>query len=198
MNRFPHWFAILAMTSCLVPVELGAGELARAPLKLRFEPLFILQAVARQMNVTLRPDIAVPEILFESTTPLRRFREAIAPQWGFEPHVFTNAYAVATNEIYLTDHAAYYKRGNRTLDDSLAHEFAHYLQARYFYAGLDDPSLELDAIAVQERFKEAHILSSTAMAPRLNIARYDFQASLGPLQGETDWTFILEGDRHVD
>lgn len=48
----------------------------------------------------------MPAIRFESTASLRRFQKAIAVQWGFELHVFTNAYAVATNEIYLVDDAA--------------------------------------------------------------------------------------------
>lgn len=200
MNRFSHWSAILVMAVCLVPNGLGAGELSFVPLKLRFDPRFILEVVARQMNVTLRPGIPVPEILLESTTPLRRFQKAIATQWGFEPHVFANAYAVATNEIYLMDHAAYYARRNRTLDDSLAHEYAHYLQVCYFNADLADPSLEIDAIAVQEGFKAAHTASITAMAAQVKPTQYDLHASVaaGTLQQEKDWKFIQEGDRNVD
>jgi len=42
--------------------------------------------------------------------------------------MFANVYVMARNEIYLMDDAGYYRRIRRTLDESLAHEFAHYLQ----------------------------------------------------------------------
>jgi hypothetical protein len=157
MSRFCRWVAILAMAACLTPAT--AGETARAvqPAKLRFDPQFILAEVARRMNVTLRPELPVPAVFFESTTPLRQFQDAIAPQWRIRPHVFANAYSAARNEIYLIDEAAYYTRFGRTLDDSLAHEFAHYLQVHYLKADLEDPSLEAEAVAVQHEFQRAHV-----------------------------------------
>ena len=39
---------------------------------------------------------------------------------------------IVRNEIDLGDGETYYRRLNRTLDDSLAHELVHYIQARYF------------------------------------------------------------------
>ena len=164
MSRFSRWPVVLVMI-LWVPLS-SAHESSPPPMKLRFDPRYILEVVARQMNVTLRSDIPVPEVLLESTTPLRRFQEAINSQWGFRPHVFANAYAVARNEIYLLDHPAYYNRRNRTLDDSLAHEFAHYLQVHYFNADLADPSCEIDAVAVQERFRDVHLASVVAAARR--------------------------------
>jgi len=132
------------------------GDVDSLPLRLRFDPLFILEAVARRMNVALRPEIPFPEILLESTTSLGRFQNAIELQWGFRPHVFANAYAVARNEIYLINSASYYARLNRTLDDSLAHEFAHYIQSRYLNADLAHDACEFDAIAIQEWFRGVH------------------------------------------
>lgn len=166
MNRFLRWSAIIAMTVGLNPGGAGAADLAPRPIKLRFDPHYILETVARQMNVTLRPEIPVPAVHFESATPLRRFQEAIATQWGFRPHVFVNAYAVARNEIYLMDDATYYVRRKRALDDSLAHEFAHYIQVRCLNADLADHSWESDAVAVQESFKEGHPASMRAEAAR--------------------------------
>jgi hypothetical protein len=157
MGRFCRWVAILAMAACLTPATAGETAAAVQPAKLRFDPQFILAEVARRMNVTLRPELPVPAVFFESSTPLRQFQEAIAPQWRFRPHVFANAYAAARNEIYLIDEAAYYKRFGRTLDDSLAHEFAHYLQVHYLKADLEDPSLETEAVAVQHEFQRAHV-----------------------------------------
>jgi hypothetical protein len=52
-------------------------------------------------------------------------------QWRLEPRSVSTTYAIARNEIYLLDDASYYVRYRRTLDDSLAHELVHYLQATY-------------------------------------------------------------------
>lgn len=164
MNRFLRWAAVLAITVYLTPTWAGAGELPLLPMKLKYDPSYILETVAREMNVTLRPDIPVPAIFIESATPLKRFQEAISTQWKFRPHVFANAYAVARNEIYLMDDASYYARRKRTLDDSLAHELAHYIQVRYLNADLADPSWENDAVAVQDRFREGHAASISADA----------------------------------
>jgi hypothetical protein len=65
-----------------------------------------------------------------------------------------NVYVVARNEIYLSDDAGYYRRLRRTLDESLAHEFAHYLQVRYFGANLADESCETEAVAMQIAFRD--------------------------------------------
>jgi hypothetical protein len=164
MRRFCRWFAILAMAACLTPAIAGETGRAAPPAKLRFDPQFILAEVARRMNVTLRPEIPVPAVFFESTTSLRQFQDAIVVQWRFRPHVFANAYSAARNEIYLIDESAYYARAGRTLDDSLAHEFAHYLQVRYLNADLADPSLESDAVAVQHGFQRDHLYPERAEA----------------------------------
>ncbi len=166
MNRFCRWFAILAMAACLTPATAGETHRSVQPAKLRFDPQFILAEVARRMNITLRPEIPVPAVFFESTTPLRQFQDAIGAQWQFRPHVFANAYSASRNEIYLIDEAAYYKRFGRTLDDSLAHEFAHYLQVRYLKANLEDPSLESDAVALQREFQQNHMYPKRAEAGR--------------------------------
>jgi len=126
-----------------------------APMRLRRDPQQILEAVARRMNVTLRADVALPRIYFESTTPLEQFQDAIAPQWHFRPPLFANAYVAERNEIYLMDDPAYYRRMRRTLDESLAHEFAHYLQVNYFAANLADETCENEAVAVQMAFRLA-------------------------------------------
>jgi hypothetical protein len=167
MHRLRRWVALLALAACLAPAVAGETDRAAPPAKLRFEPQFVLAEVARRMNITLRPEVPVPAVFLESSTPLRQFQDAIAAQWQFRPHVFANAYAVGRNEIYLIDDASYYKRVGRTIDDSLAHEFAHYLQVRYLNADLEDPSLETEAIAVQHEFQRAHVYTrSVAARPR--------------------------------
>ena len=156
LSRLLRWSALALLTLYITTAGFAEGDTRPHRMRLHHDPHFILQAVARAMNVTLRPDIPAPEILLESTTPLRRFQEAISAQWGFRPHVFTNAYAVRSNEIYLTDDPAYYRRLKRTLDESLAHELAHYLQMRYLNADLAEESLENDAVAIQVWFSAAH------------------------------------------
>jgi hypothetical protein len=146
----------------LTPAVAGEEASALQPAKLRFDAQFILAQVARRMNVELRPGIPVPAIFIESATPLRQFQDAIGAQWGFRPDVFTNAYAVARNEIYLTDDASYYAKLGRTLDDSLAHEFAHYVQVRYLNANIEDPTLETEAVAVQRGFQHDHMYPARA------------------------------------
>jgi hypothetical protein len=164
MNRFCRWLAMLAMAICLAPAVADEATASARPAKLRFDPQFILAEVALRMNVTLRPGIPVPAIYVESATPLRQFQDAIGPQWQLRPHVFANAYVAARNEIYLIDDAAYYARSGRTIDDSLAHEFAHYLQVMYQRSDIADPGLEAEAVAVQRAFQQHHVHPTRAAA----------------------------------
>lgn len=164
MNRFSRWSVVFTMAASLIHATAGMGGTSPTPSKLRYDPRYILEAVAREMNVTLRPEIPVPAVFLQSATPLRRFQDALATQWGFRPHVFANAYAVARNEIYLMDDASYYARLNRTLDDSLAHELTHYIQVHYFNADLAEEPCELDAISVQQWFRQAHPLRLAAQS----------------------------------
>ena len=154
-SPFLRWSVGFAM-SMLFNADVSAGGARAAPVTLRLDPYVILHQVARQMNVTLRPDVPLPIIFLESNTPLRQFQQAIAPQWKFRPHVFANAYAVERNEIYLSDDPRYYRKRNRTLDDSLAHEFVHYIQVRYRNDSLADDDCEMEAITVQLAFIESN------------------------------------------
>src|SRR5512134_2186929 len=94
----------------------GADPTARA--RLQHDPRYILESVARQMNIKLRDDEPLPRIHFESSTPLAQFQDAVAPQWRFRPPMIANVYVIARNEIYLADDPAYYRRLHRTLDES--------------------------------------------------------------------------------
>lgn len=134
---------------------------ARAPARLCYSPGEILAAVAGQMQVDLKTDIPSPEILMASQTPLKRFQDAVEKQWGMRPDQILNAYAVPTNEIYLLDDPGYYVRLKRAIDDSLAHEFVHFLQVRYKNNPLDkdDDTPEMEAVSIQTWFRETFILS---------------------------------------
>ena len=147
------WLRALAFGAAVAIA--ASAAVAGDRVRLAADPAQMLREVARHMNVTLRDDVPAPVVLLESETPLRRFQDAIAAQWGFRPHTFANAYVASRNEIYLVDDASYYRRLRRTLDESLAHELAHYVQVRYFNADLSDPSSEIDAVAIQQRFRES-------------------------------------------
>ncbi len=146
----------LAMSSAAPSHYVGA-RIAR----LHHDPKFILEAVAQRMGITLRREAPVPEVLLESKTPLARLQAAAERQWGFRPRAFASAFALAVNEIYLIDDAAVYEQRGGTLDDALAHEFVHYLQATYQRASLHSDWSEFEAVAIQAWFRAEH------MQPRL-------------------------------
>jgi len=152
-----RWTSIAVLCGALLAATGRAGSGEPGRMTLHYEPRFILEEVARKMNVELRADEPLPTIHFESRTPLVRFQDAVAPQWKFRPPRFANVYVVARNEIYLTDDPGYYRRLHRSLDESLAHEFTHYVQVRYQGASLDDESAELQAVSVQYAFRDENI-----------------------------------------
>ncbi|MFC1679936.1 hypothetical protein ACFL2T_06980 [Elusimicrobiota bacterium] len=170
-----HWFRLIALalapsilwTSASAAVSLslaGAQEAARFALRGgadvgevtrgRYSPRCILMAVAHNMNVTLREDVPLPEILLESQTPLKVFQDSIEPQWGMRPSVFLNAYIPGENRVFLMDEAGYYRRTGRFIDDSLAHELVHFVQVKY----RGDMSMdESQAIWVQTWFRDNYM-----------------------------------------
>jgi hypothetical protein len=159
MNRFFRWAAAAAIAACLAPAvaeENVATAATAETVTLRFDPRFILDTVAERMKITLRPEVPLPGIFVESRTPLRQFQDAMEGQWQFRPPLIANSYSIATNEIYLSDDASFYRRFKRTLDDSLAHEFVHYLQARYLGEDLTSDGCELQAAEVQRWFRDEH------------------------------------------
>lgn len=158
MRPLERFAAALAAILAFLPSSADAAE----PLRPRLDPSFVLAQVAARLGVRLDPQAPPPAVHLESDTPIARFQEAIGGQWGFRPHAFGNAYAVERNEIYLIDDPSYYARLGRTIDESLAHELAHYVQVRYLDADLAVPSWEDDAIAVQHWFRATHLRSTQA------------------------------------
>jgi hypothetical protein len=157
LQRFFRWSAAAVALACLAPAVAGDNVEMAAPVKLRFEPRFILDTVAERMEVKLRADVPLPAIFLESTTPLRQFQDAMEGQWQFRPPLIANSYSIATNEIYLSDEASFYRRFKRTLDDSLAHEFVHYIQARYHGEDLTHDGCELQAAEIQRWFRDEYV-----------------------------------------
>jgi len=127
-----------------------------ATASLKYSTGFLLEKVLEKKRLVKRADIPEPKIYFSSKTPLKQFQDAIEKQWGFRPVSITNAFAVNNNEIYIMDDADYYSKLGRCMDDSLVHEYVHYLQVKYLNWDLNDDSLEWDAIDIQTEFRSAY------------------------------------------
>ncbi len=132
------------------------AEAARKPAKLKYSLDFLLEKTLEMKKLTKRDDVEVPKFYFKSNTPLKQFQDALEKQWGFRPDVFTNAFAVDNNEVYILDDADYYRRNKRCMDDSVVHELVHYLQVKYQNWDLSDESLEWDAIDKQTEFRNIY------------------------------------------
>lgn len=130
-----------------------------------------LQAVASKMQLALRAEIPEPWLILKSGTTLQEFQTAVERQWGFKPDVVTNVYIHSINTIYLANDASFYGGANgRTLDESVAHELAHYLQVKYRGDLQDSQSerLEMEAIEIQRWFRETYM--KAGLSPCLSIA----------------------------
>ena len=157
MRQFARQTVAVFFTLALVSSILQAAEPPRAePRALRLDPQVTLKSVARRMGVEVDPGIPVPTIRFESVTSLVRFQDVTERQWGFRPERFVNAFVADTNEIYLIDDPAYYSAAGRTMDDALAHELVHYVQARYGRANLSDWA-ECEAVEIQAWFRAEYL-----------------------------------------
>ncbi|MBC7714460.1 MAG: hypothetical protein H7177_14035 [Rhizobacter sp.] len=126
---------------------------AKTPATLKYPVDFLFSKVLEKKHQTKNNSIPMPKIFFESKTPLKQFQDAIEKQWGMRPDVFTNAYALENNEIYILDDSSYYEEQKRCMDDSLVHELVHYVQVKYLNWDINDESLEWDAIEIQTEFR---------------------------------------------
>jgi hypothetical protein len=189
MNRFIRWSAVFALAAaCLNSAAADEGASLAASVKLRFDPRFILEAVAQRMNIRLREEVPLPAIFLESAIPLRQFQDAMEAQWSFRPPLVANSYSIASNEIYLSDDASFYRRLKRTLDDSLAHEFVHYIQAMYLREDLTTDGCEIQAAEIQHWFREAYARRDVAGEDAVGSGRLAGTAQACILAQEKDGT----------
>ncbi|MBI5596395.1 MAG: hypothetical protein HY928_09940 [Elusimicrobia bacterium] len=161
------------MRALLASVLLAAtASAAVQPMPLRHDPKCVLEAVAFAMNVRIDPARPLPSIQLETKTPLAEFQRAAKEQWGTEPDVFTNLYWAAEEKIFLIEDVGYYTRLRRDIADSLAHEYAHYVQVHYKgYKPQDLGWGEDEAIHIQTWFRDNYIRGTApagapACAPR--------------------------------
>ncbi|MBI4349149.1 MAG: hypothetical protein HY553_20090 [Elusimicrobia bacterium] len=135
----------------------------------RHELACTFAGVLEVMGQSPRPELPLPALRLQHRTPLSEFQDAVEPQWNLRPDVFLNAYAAARNEVFILTEADYYARLSRFVDDSIAHELAHYVQVRYRNIPIEhlDDSLEAEAIHVQTEFRERFLKTGVSpCAPR--------------------------------
>lgn len=149
--------ALLAALLALLPAAEAKAPIERMPL--RHDPACVLEAVAWAMNVRLDPAVPKPAIRLETQTPMKEFADAVEPQWGSRPEIFTNAYSPTANKIFLIEDAGYYTRLRRDIADSLAHEYVHYIQVKYKGTTIGDfgDAEESEAISWQTWFRDNYI-----------------------------------------
>lgn len=153
-----------SLTASSQRAEAPAPRVAR----LQHAPRDVLIAVAQRMGLRLRPTVPLPAIHLESRTPLERLQRVAERQWGVRPRKFMNVYAIEENAIYLIDDAAHLVRNRSTLDDALAHEFVHYLQANYRKDGFSTEWAEVEALGVQAWFRQT--FGATRLARNIQTA----------------------------
>jgi len=144
--------------------KIGSGKKSSTEtVKLRYEEKCILRLVAAEMKIPLKKEIPLPGIYFGSKVPFAQFLAAYRTQSDSDPNQVSNVYILKNNEIYLSDKAVYYGNFGRALDDSLAHEYVHYLQVKYRGYTIEDcdDNAENQAIHYQTLFREKYI----AVAP---------------------------------
>jgi hypothetical protein len=125
------------------------------------------QGVLAILGLKRKTDVPLPPVFLQSETPLKRYQDAVEPQWKFRPGVFANVYVARKNEIYLMNESAYYASKGRFVDDSLAHELTHYVQVKYLGVPMEemDDSLESQAVSVQTEFRERFMKTGLSPCP---------------------------------
>lgn len=115
----------------------------------------IFQLTLVEMETAPRSDVAVPRLRLEHETTMTEFQDAVEPGWGMRPDVFINVYTPASNQIFLMTAPGSYRNG-RSIFDSLAHEYVHFIQVKYKGIPLEyfGDSEEAQAVAVQTAFRQ--------------------------------------------
>lgn len=130
-----HWTTPIPWSSCAATcfAALALSIFAACAdeiVTLRHEARCILAAVAHHLGIALRSEVSPPAVRYSSTAPLSEFQSAVHTVSPLRPNAVSNTYIAGPNVIFLTDDPAYYQQG-RTLDDSLAHEYTHFIRNRY-------------------------------------------------------------------
>lgn len=131
----------------------------------------IFEAVAARMRAKVDPAKPLPRVKFKSSTGYEEFKsdyrtEYPDPFWTL-PDGIMNLLLPRTNIIYLDDLHQY--TNGRSVTESAAHEYAHYVQWNYLgadFASVDADRLEGDAIQVQFWFRESYLIPGLSPCSR--------------------------------
>lgn len=114
----------------------------------------ILEVLAKKMKITLDANKARPAIKPQDKITLEEYQDAVEKFWGWRPSAIVNVYNPVTNQIFLNTTVEFYLPRGRTIFDSLAHEYVHFLQLNYLGRDPDDSYNEDEAVEVQTWFRE--------------------------------------------
>ncbi|MBI5240743.1 MAG: hypothetical protein HY926_09745 [Elusimicrobia bacterium] len=177
MNKIPFLFAALlaapASAQQLPDLSAVQSQLSAAvkatPIKGYVQPRYDLQCVFTGvlaiMGKAAKADIPMPALYLQDKTPLKQLQDAVEPQWNMRPDMFVNVYSAAQNAVYVMNEAEYYRKLGRFVDDSIAHELAHYVQVKYRGIRIEDfdDGLEGEAVSVQTEFRDRYM--KTGVSP---------------------------------
>jgi len=141
-----------------------------APWPLRQRGECILEGVANRMGIQLKDAIPAPKVYFRSRTPLQAFQDAVEKVYGFRPSAFTNVYLDSENIIFVIDERDFYRHG-RSPEDSLAHEYVHFLQVKYkgYTRNDDQEMLEEQAVQIQTWFRDSYVKNGEVEDPCCDV-----------------------------
>lgn len=164
MKKTAHILGLLMMGLTMISSAAMAAE--EITVKPKYSTACVLGAIAPYMKVKLSQEIALPEVLFASEVKLEDYQNDVEKQWGMRPSAIVNIYLFEKNRIYLNDEEKYYTPKGRFIDDSLAHELAHYIQVKYKKAQPgNDEMLEMEAVYVQTWFRDTYMTPGASPCP---------------------------------
>jgi hypothetical protein len=115
----------------------------------------VFRLVSTLMTVQLPPSLPLPEVRPEGIAELEELKAVTKRLWGFEVPKFINIYDPEKNIIYLFRDFNFYHSHKRSIYDSLAHEFVHFVQVKVRKTPLShfSDAEENEAINIQNQFR---------------------------------------------
>jgi hypothetical protein len=118
----------------------------------------VFQLVSNLMQIELNEAHVLPEVQPEGLATLSELQAVTQRLWGFAVPKFINLYDPQENRIYLFRDLDFYERFGRSIYDSLAHEFVHFVQAKVRQTPLLQfgEAEENEAIHIQNQFRQRY------------------------------------------
>ncbi len=140
---------------------------AAEPMRSRYSAECILKAIAAYMRSEVK--VAIPKIIYQSETTVEEFQKLGRANFmgGSPPDTVLTMYAYEPNIIFLRDGPENYRDG-KYIEDSLAHELAHFIQVRIRGESADNDPMDLlegEAVGVQFWFRENYLQKNIPPCP---------------------------------